>query len=213
MQPLRWRLTIKSNWMYLLSLSGGKSVAFWGNGDKQQYKWCKSSCSYIPAAFAKQTWPTASGGRLPRSFVFRHFQSTRCTTNALPTEALLRPTCRGSRSRRNRSPTPIFSRSASSTRTPLAGSSQRTPTCRKASLTCRQPFACPMAKNRRPIRAPAPCSSGTLSSRWSWTASRSERRPTEQCLTPTILTHPAPVSSPGITGPLTGVCCVLRYSF
>lgn len=178
--------------------SGGKSVAFWRHGDQQQYKWCKFCYNHV-TQFAKFQPRTKSRVKECDITVINSnsLQSTRCTTSVLPTEGSPHPTCRGSLSRPSHSPTPVFSPSASSTHTPRVASSRRTPTCPRASSISPPPFASQTERSRRRTRAHAPCSFETRSNRWSWTASRSERRQTGQCLTPTTFTLPGPVGRPG----------------
>lgn len=123
--------------------------------------------------------------------------STRCITPAPQTEGSTRPTFSGSLNTPSPSPSLLSSLSASSTRTAPVASSQHIPTCPRASSISPLPSPSQTGRSPRRTRAPAPYSSETQSSRWSWTANRSELHPTEQCLIPTHSIHPTPVCRPG----------------
>lgn len=139
--------------------------------------------------------------------------STRCITPGPRTEGSPHPTYSGSLSTPSRSPSLLSSHSASSTHTPRVASSRRIPTCPRVSSISPPPSPSQTGRSPRRTRAPAPCSSETRSNRWSWTASRSERRPTEQCSTPIPSTPPTPVCRPG-NYQQDVICCVWdhRYS-
>lgn len=120
--------------------------------------------------------------------------STRCITNVHPTEEWC-PT--SSETRSTTSLSLCFRHSVIIRRMPRVASSRHTHTCPRASSTSPPPSPSQTARNHLLTRVRALYSSETPSSRWSWTASRFDLRPTEQCSTPTAWTHPTPACKPG----------------